>query len=372
MKAIYIHIPFCNHICTYCDFYKMVAKKELKIKYIDYLIKELEMKKEYLADIKTIYIGGGTPSSLPITLIEKLLQALSNYISLDQVEEFTFEANPNDITLELATLLKKYQVNRVSLGVQSLNAKILKILGRKHDKKTVYHAIQLLRSVGLTNINADLMYGIGKERFWTVKKDIRRLIKHKITHLSAYSLIIEEKTIIGRQLALGKFKPMNEAKEANIYRKLCNYLTTHNFIHYEISNFCHSGYQAKHNLFYWDNLNYIGIGAGASFYIDNIRYTNIMNLKEYFDGIDKKELNYLETTKLTEDEQMSEEMILGLRKLEGVKKEVFKTKFGIDIYQKYPFLSDLISKSLIIDDTVFIKVPIDKLYLINEVLVNFI
>ncbi|HRT69061.1 MAG TPA: radical SAM family heme chaperone HemW [Bacilli bacterium] len=372
MKAIYIHIPFCNHICTYCDFYKMVAKEELKKKYIDYLIKEIEMKKEYLSDIETIYIGGGTPSSLPLNLLEQLFQTLAKYISLENIQEFTFEANPNDVTIELANLLKKYQVNRISLGVQSLNRRILKILGRKHNKKSVYQAIRILKSVGLTNINADLMYGIGNERFRIIKKDIRRLIKHKVTHLSAYSLIIEEKTIIGRQLALGKFKPMDAAKEARIYRKICSFLTKNNFIHYEISNFCRSGYQSKHNLIYWNNLNYLGVGAGASFYIDNIRYTNIMNLQEYFNGIDKQELNYLETTKLTDEERMSEEMILGLRKLEGVKKESFQAKFGIDIYQKYPFLSDLISKNLIIDDNVFLKVPTDKLYLINEVLVNFI
>jgi len=350
----------------------MVAKEELKKKYIDYLIKEIEMKKEYLSDIETIYIGGGTPSSLPLNLLEQLFQTLAKYISLENIQEFTFEANPNDVTIELANLLKKYQVNRISLGVQSLNRRILKILGRKHNKKSVYQAIRILKSVGLTNINADLMYGIGNERFRIIKKDIRRLIKHKVTHLSAYSLIIEEKTIIGRQLALGKFKPMDAAKEARIYRKICSFLTKNNFIHYEISNFCRSGYQSKHNLIYWNNLNYLGVGAGASFYIDNIRYTNIMNLQEYFNGIDKQELNYLETTKLTDEERMSEEMILGLRKLEGVKKESFQAKFGIDIYQKYPFLSDLISKNLIIDDNVFLKVPTDKLYLINEVLVNFI
>lgn len=372
MKAIYIHIPFCDHICTYCDFYKMVAKEELKVNYIDYLIKELAMKKEYLADIETIYIGGGTPSSLSLALLEKLFQALVSVISMDDVQEFTFEVNPNDVTFELAILLKQYHINRISLGVQSLNKRKLKILGRSHDKKSIHQAIQILRTTGLTNINADLIYGIGKERFRIIKKDIRKLMRDKVTHLSTYSLIIEEKTIIGRQLALGKFKPMDEDKEANIYRKLCHYLTKNHFVHYEISNFCHSGYQSKHNLVYWDNLNYIGVGAGASFYIDNIRYTNVMNLQEYFDGIDKQELTYLETTKLTDDERMAEEMILGLRKLEGVKKDTFHTKFGVDIYQQYPFLSDLITRNLLIDDNVFIKVPSDKLYLINEVLVNFI
>lgn len=372
MKAIYVHIPFCSHICSYCDFYKMVAKKELQVKYIDYLIQELIMKKEYLADIETIYIGGGTPSSLSLELLEKLFLALQEYISLKNVKEFTFEANPNDITIELATLLKKYQINRISLGVQSLNKRKLEVLGRKHDSKSVRQAMSILTKSGITNINADLIYGIGNESFCLVKKDMRRLLRYKATHISTYSLILVDKTILGHKFALGQFKPMDEDKEANIYSKICKFLVKRRFIHYEVSNFSLPGFESKHNLVYWNNQNYIGIGAGASFYIDDIRYTNIINLEAYFNGIDNKELNYLETTLLTDDEIMAEEMILGLRKLDGVNKNLFFTKFGIDIYQKYPFLSDLITKSLIVDDNVSVKVPIDKLYLMNEVLVNFI
>jgi oxygen-independent coproporphyrinogen-3 oxidase len=350
----------------------MVAKDELKSKYIDYLIKELEMKKEYLKDIETIYIGGGTPSSLSLDKIEKLLLVINKNIDMTKVSEFTFEVNPTDVNSIMATLLYKYNVNRISLGVQTLNNNKLKVLGRYHTPLIVKQAIKTLKLVGINNINADLIYGITPETFRVIKKDIRKVIHYGVTHISTYSLIVEEKTIIGKWINEGKFIPMNEDLEANIYRKVCKYLTRKKFVHYEVSNFCKKGLQSKHNLVYWDNMNYLAIGAGASFYIDNIRYTNVMNLASYFEGIDNQQLNYLETTKLTDDERMAEEMILGLRKIEGVNKIAFFNKFGVDIYQKYPFLSDLIIKCLIIDNNVFIRVPTDKLYLMNVVLVNFI
>ena len=372
MKAIYIHIPFCSHICSYCDFYKMVAKDELKSKYIDYLIKELEMKKKYLNDIETIYIGGGTPSSLSLEKIEKLLQALNKNINIEKITEFTFEVNPTDVNTIMANTLFKYGVNRISLGVQSLNKNKLKTLNRYHTPLIVKQAIKILNSAGIKNINADLIYGISPETFRIVRRDLRRVIRYGVTHISTYSLIIEEKTLIGKWIKEKKFIPMEEDKEAKIYQKICRYLRNRKFVHYEVSNFCKKGYQSKHNLVYWNNMNYLAIGAGASFYIDNIRYTNVMNLALYFEGIDSEQLNYLETTKLTDDERMAEEMILGLRKLEGVNKKAFSDKFGVNIYQKYPFLSDLILKSLIINDNLFIRFPQEKLYLMNEVLVNFI
>lgn len=372
MKAIYIHIPFCSHICSYCDFYKMVAKEDLKNKYISYLIKELNMKKEYMKEIETIYIGGGTPSSLTLDNIEKLLLAIKDNIDLSKVVEYTFEANPTDINEILCNTLYKYGVNRISLGVQTLNQNKLKTLNRYHTKDIVKKAMKILKASGLTNINADIIYGVEPESFNLIKRDIRRLIRYGATHVSTYSLIIEDKTIIKQKIDKGLFKPMDEAKEAKLYQKICRYLKQKHFVHYEISNFSKKGYSSKHNLVYWNNQNYIGIGAGASFYIDNIRYTNIMNLNEYFEGIDNQKLNYLETTELTLDEQMAEEMILGLRKLEGVNKNDFFNKYNIKIEDKYPFLSDLFLKGLVINDKDFLRVPEKSLYLINEVLVKFV
>lgn len=224
ISSLYIHIPFCKVICTYCDFYKMIAKDEVKNKYIDYLIKELELKKDYLNNLKTIYIGGGTPSSLSFDLLEKLFVYLNKFINLDILEEFTIEANPNDITFDKAFLFKKYHINRISLGVQGLNPKKMQILGRTHTEEDVEKAIITLKKAGITNINADIIYGVGDEDFNSIKYDLEKLIKLGIKHISAYSLILEDKTVLKKMYDENKFSLYNEDEESNLYKKIVKFL----------------------------------------------------------------------------------------------------------------------------------------------------
>ncbi|HHU55821.1 MAG TPA: radical SAM family heme chaperone HemW, partial [Acholeplasmataceae bacterium] len=196
MEALYIHIPFCRKICTYCDFYKMVAKDSVKTKYVEYLLKELRLKKDLLNDLKTVYIGGGTPTALPLNLLDFFLYHLTKEIDLNSVIEFTIEANPSDITKELVNVLTKYNINRVSLGVQSFNDEKLKFLGRDHDEKTIKKAIKTLQRGGLKNINVDLIYGTPNDSFRKVKKDLKKIINLGAKHISTYSLILEKKTIL--------------------------------------------------------------------------------------------------------------------------------------------------------------------------------
>lgn len=372
IENLYIHIPFCHKVCTYCDFYKMVAKYEVKEKFISYLIKELELKKHFLLNLRTIYIGGGTPTALGLALLEKLLIYLNQFIDLNVLQEFTIEANPNDITLEMALLFKKYNVNRVSLGVQGLHNDKLQILGRTHSKDDIINAIKNLKKVKISNINADIIYGVGKETFQDIKEDLDVLIKLGVKHISAYSLILEEKTILKKLYDEKKFFLYDDYEESILYKKIVSYLKRKNFIHYEISNFAKKGHESIHNLVYWDNKNYIGAGPSASYYLENVRYTNVRNLEKYYQGIDDINSSYFQSIELSKQDIMNEEMIMGLRKIKGVNIIEFEKKYSISIYDAFPIIKKLNQLDLLKIKENYLFIPEEKLYLSNEVLVNFI
>jgi oxygen-independent coproporphyrinogen-3 oxidase len=372
VKALYIHIPFCRSICSYCDFYKMVAKDSLKEKYIDYLLKEIQGKQSGFGDLKTIYVGGGTPSSLNLSLLERFLSGLRECVPSEKIEEFTIEANPNDITPDLLEILSKYGVNRISLGVQSFNERKLRVLKRGHSRKDVKKAMLLLKDYGFDNVSVDLIFGVGEEKYRIVRHDINLAIRYGAKHLSPYTLIVEEKTILHKLTSAGKFKEMNPDREARFYSKIQWHLQKKGFSQYEISNFSKPGYECRHNLVYWNNEPYFGLGAGASGYLGNTRYTNVANLDSYFKGIDEKELALSEITTLSKIDQMNEELMLGLRKVEGISLEHFQSKFGIDLILTFPIIEKLLSQGLLSLQSDRLFIPIEKLYLSNEVLVNFV
>lgn len=367
INYLYVHIPFCDHICSYCDFYKMIAKKELINKYINYLNKELELKKNYLNDITGIYIGGGTPSSIGLDNLKRLFKYLFTYIKSEKIVEFSIECNPKDISEELISLLNEYHVNRISLGVQSLNSKKLRIMNRNHTKKDVILALKSLENRFNFNINVDLLYAFPKDNFRGIKKDIRTLMKHKVSHFSCYSLILEEKTVLYHQYLNNKFTLFDPDKEAKLYYKIQKYLIKHKFYQYEISNFSKKGYECKYNLNTWNNKEYIGIGASASYYIEDKRYTNYSNLNKYFDGIDRNK-PYYDVITLDINDKMYEEIILGLRKTQGINIKDFNNKYNIDIISKYPKINDLIKYGFLIINNDYLSIPLNKLYLQNSIL----
>ena len=374
VEALYIHIPFCIRICTYCDFYKMMAPDEAKEVYIDYLIKELELKKKSLGFIKTIYIGGGTPTSLNDELLEKLFIAIEKAIDINQVIEYSIEANPLDLSMNKCNLLAKYHINRVSIGAQSFNQERLSFLGRVHSKDGIILAIKNLRKAKINNINLDLIYALPNDSFSKFKKDLDEAIKLKVNHLSCYALILEEHTMLYKLYKEGKFKELDDDKQAKIYKKSVKYLKKYGFNHYEISNFAKDGYESIHNLTYWNNELYLGIGASSAYYIDNTRYTNAHNLKKYYEGIDNNDLNYYECTKLSNVDQMKEELILGLRKVKGVNILNFNFKFGMTIYDAFgKTLNDLLAKKLLaISSDNYLYIPEDKLFISNAIMEKFI
>ena len=358
IESVYIHIPFCRKICSYCDFCKMFYNEELVCDYLDALERESGSYNNEL--LKTIYIGGGTPSCLSISELKKLFSMTSKF-KLDKKYEFTMEFNIEDIEEEKLILAKNNRVNRISIGIQTINEKFYSLINRFNDKEDIKKKINLCKKY-FDNINIDLMYAFPGETIEDLKKDLDFFVSLNINHVSIYSLIIEENT----KLYIDKIKPINQELESSMYYYIIKYLKDNGHNHYEISNFSKEGYESIHNLNYWNNGNYYGFGLGASGYISNIRYTNTRSIKKYISG------DYiLDKDVLDENKLMEEELICGLRKIEGVSKEIFKSKYKKDIYDIFD-IEQLKDRGLIVDNGRNIYIPEDKLYVSNSILINFI
>ncbi|HHU21596.1 MAG TPA: radical SAM family heme chaperone HemW [Acholeplasma sp.] len=375
IEALYIHIPFCSSICIYCDFFKIINNDQKRKEYLHYLIKEAELKKNLFKDLKTIYIGGGTPSKITIPELYGDLSMLLKIIYSGEalnIEEFTFEVNPNDLTKEYLKALTDIGVNRISLGVQALDENLLKFLRRSHKKAEIIKSIEILKEEDFRNISCDLMYGLPGDSWQRIKKDLDFMIKNQIPHISTYSLILEEKTILYALYKKGEYQIFDPDQEAKLYYKIVSYLKAHGYNHYELSNFALPGYEAKHNLTYWENKPYLGLGANASYYYNNTRYTNINNFQKYYLGIDSKELIFLEKQNLSLKEQMIEEFILGLRLEAGVDLKTFEEKFQASPFTIFPVLDKLIEEEKVIFSKNKFKISEKYLYTINSILVEFL
>ena len=314
-KSVYIHIPFCRNICSYCDFCKLLYKKDWADLYLNKLNEEILDR--YLDDeIKTIYIGGGTPSCLSLSQIKKLLEICHNFHLSSQIE-FTFECNLDDITEEILYLLKLNGVNRLSIGIQSFNEDNLYFLNRKHTLEEAEEKMALIRKLRFNNVNIDLMYALPTEDLSVLKKDLTMFLKLEPDHISTYSLMIEPHTMLYQK----RIKPISEDMDSLMYKTIIKTLEKKDYHHYEVSNFAKEGYESKHNLTYWNNEEYYGFGLGASGYIDDIRYTNTKSLKNYLDGFYHGEQEILSLK-----DAMDNELMLGFRKCEGISLEKFKRK----------------------------------------------
>ena len=357
IKSVYIHIPFCKNICSYCDFCKNLYNENVVLNYLDAL--EKEINDNYKNDgIKTLYIGGGTPSSLSLMALTKLFNILKN-INLCDSYEFTFECNYEDITEELLVLLNKNRVNRISIGLQSFNKKFEDILNRKINKDKMLEKINLTKRY-FDNINVDLMYGFNNETLEDLENDLNEFLKLDITHISSYSLILEENT----KLFIKGYEESSEELESSMYYKILSTLKKHGYYHYELSNFSKNGFESKHNLTYWNNEEYYGFGAGASGFINGIRYDNTKSIPNYINGktkINEEEISLIQSIK--------DEVMLNLRKTLGINKEKFKSKYNIDIYGAFD-INSLVCEKLLIDSSENIFIPEDKLFVSNYVILK--
>lgn len=326
---------------------------------MDYL-KELEkeIKNNYNNDVlKTIYIGGGTPSSLDLEELEYLFNILDSLIK-DTNYEYTIECNVENLTEEKIKLFKKYGINRVSIGVQTFNEKYLKFLNRHHSRDDVINIINILKKYNINNINVDLIYALPGQTLEELDDDLEEIIKLDIPHISTYSLIIEPNTILYNN----GIKNIDEELDFKMYEKIINKLNNYN--HYEVSNFAKPGYESKHNLTYWNNNEYYGFGVGASGYINGIRYDNTRSINNYLKGTRMVQKEYIDfNTKL------ENEFILGFRKISGINKKEFYDKYHFEI-KNIEIINELIKKGLLTetDDNIYIK----NIYTSNNVLVEFL
>lgn len=350
--GIYIHIPFCARKCNYCDFLSCKADYELMAKYTDALIQEMRMESEYVnkRELKTIFIGGGTPSILPTDLMERILKTLKEYYDMSLLGEFTIECNPGTLNEEKLSLYKESCINRLSIGLQSANNNELKMLGRIHTFEEFLHSYALARDKHFDNINIDLMSALPYQTEETYLETLKKVTELRPEHISAYSLIIEDGTPLKKMVENAKKNPLpNETTERVMYYDTKRVLKENGYERYEISNYAKAGKECIHNESYWKRIPYIGMGLGASSYRDGVRYNNISDFKTYIDMLSNaKNTDSLvkiheNMEKLTKNDKMEEFMFLGLRMMKGISVKAFKEEFQQDIEDVY---GDVIQKHI--------------------------
>lgn len=375
--GVYVHIPFCIKKCYYCDFVSYPNKFEMQKKYIKKLIEEIEDNKEKLKnnEITTIYIGGGTPSSINPELIKNIINKICELGNVENKEniEITIEVNPGTVTKENLQMYRDCGINRLSIGLQSTNNRLLKEIGRIHNYEQFLNTYNSSVEVGFNNINVDLMLGLPNQNIMDLKESLEKIIKLKPSpkHISVYSLIVEEDTQIEKMINDGELELPKEEEERNQYKYTKNYLELNGYKHYEISNFAKMGYESKHNMNCWEQKQYVGFGVAAHSYINGCRYSNTCDLEEYLNNKSKDIKTIHEQQDL--DDMKKEYMLLGLRKIDGVSISKFKEKFGenpIYIFRKE--LQKLTEEKLVVIDLDNIKLTNSGLDFANLVWEEFV
>ena len=353
--GIYVHIPFCKKKCDYCDFISYCGKDEFIEKYVDSVKKEIEHVK-IKSEITTIYIGGGTPSYIDSKFIVQILEKIKEK-NVAQDAEITIEVNPGTVTQEKLQDYIDCGINRISIGLQTTNDELLKQIGRIHNYEQFLETYKMAKKVGFKNINVDLMLGLPNQRIIDLKESLENVLKLAPKHISVYSLIVEDGTPIATKIENRKLKLPDEELERNMYWYVKNTLELNGYKHYEISNFAKKGYESKHNMNCWNQMEYVGIGTAAHSYRDITRYSNTEDIKEYIKNVQKGEFekNRIIHEIQKEEDSKKEFMLLGLRKIDGLKISEFKNKFGDNpIYLYRNELKKLSDEKLIIiqDDNI--------------------
>ncbi|ARV47284.1 radical SAM family heme chaperone HemW [Bacillus inaquosorum] len=351
MKSAYIHIPFCEHICHYCDFNKYFIQSQPVDEYLNALEQEMinTIAKTGQPDLKTIFIGGGTPTSLSEEQLKKLMDTIIRVLKPSSaLSEFAVEANPDDLSAGKLKILKEAGVNRLSFGVQTFEDDLLEKIGRVHKQKDVFASFERAREIGFDNISLDLMFGLPGQTLKHLDHSLNTALSLDAEHYSVYSLIVEPKTVFYNLMQKGRLHLPLQEQEAEMYEMVMSRMEAHGIHQYEISNFAKAGMESKHNLTYWSNEEYFGFGAGAHGYISGTRTVNVGPVKHYIDLIAEKGFPYRDTHEVAIEEQIEEEMFLGLRKTAGVSKKRFAEKYGRSLDELFPsVLKDLAEKGLI-------------------------
>ncbi|WP_283694340.1 radical SAM family heme chaperone HemW [Clostridium perfringens] len=372
--SLYIHIPFCAQKCLYCDFPSFARKDHLRKAYIEALNKEIISLREKLnnLEINTIFIGGGTPSGLEAHELECLLKEVAK-LNMAKDVEYSMECNPGNLTEEKLEVMKKYGVNRISMGLQAKQDNLLKGLGRIHNYKTFKENFLLAKKVGFNNINVDLMFGLPNQRLNEWEETLREIISLDPAHISAYSLIIEEGTAFYNLYENDKLKLPTEEEERKMYHLAKKILEENGFNQYEISNYAKDGKECRHNLAYWNMDNWIGVGSAAASYINGKRIKNISSVEEYINSINEKGEAVEEIINNSKNDNMEEFMFMGLRKINGIDENKFKKRFSMNINDVYgEILNKYIGEGLLIRESGRIFLSEKGIEISNIIMADFL
>ncbi|MCX0353424.1 radical SAM family heme chaperone HemW [Clostridium perfringens] len=372
--SLYIHIPFCAQKCLYCDFPSFARKDHLRKAYIKALNKEIISlrEKHNNLEINTIFIGGGTPSVLEADELECLLKEVAK-LNMSKDIEYSMECNPGNLTEEKLEVMKKYGVNRISMGLQAKQDNLLKGLGRIHNYKTFKENFLLAKKVGFNNINVDLMFGLPNQRLNEWEETLREIISLEPAHISAYSLIIEEGTAFYNLYENDKLKLPTEEEERKMYHLAKKILEENGFNQYEISNYAKEGKECRHNLAYWNMDNWIGVGSAAASYINGKRIKNISSVEEYINSINEKGEAVEEIINNSKNDNMEEFMFMGLRKINGIDENEFKKRFSMNINDVYgEILNKYIDEGLLIRDSGRIFLSEKGIEISNIIMADFL
>lgn len=375
IKSAYLHIPFCEHICYYCDFNKVFIEGQPVDEYIDMLIREMSFLKEEVSahPLSTMYIGGGTPTSLSAKQLEKLMIGIHEQLPLASGVEFTVEANPGDLTADKISVLKNYGVNRLSMGVQSFDDRLLKKIGRKHTASDVFDTMRLLEKSGLNNVSIDLIYALPGQSLESFQDSLDKALSLDLPHYSLYSLILENQTVFYNLARQGRLHLPDEDEEGDMFDLAATFMEAHGRKQYEVSNFAIPGKESQHNLVYWNNEEYYGLGAGASGYLDGVRYRNFGPIQQYMQPLKEQKRPIRDEEILTEQARMEEELFLGLRKREGVSYTLFYEKFNQSLDEVFGnVIEELVAEKLLVKDTQHIALTRRGLALGNNVFQRFL
>ncbi|WP_262316465.1 radical SAM family heme chaperone HemW [Lacticaseibacillus parakribbianus] len=375
MAGAYIHIPFCDHICYYCDFNKVFIEGQPVDTYLDMLLREMRLVMAAHAKdvIQTVYIGGGTPTALSAQQLDRLLTGVREVLHFTQ-GEFTVEANPNDLlTLDKLQVMRDHGVNRLSIGVQSFDDQILKRIGRTHKAQDVYRAIENARQVGFDNLSIDLIFRLPGQSRENFLHSLHEALALDLPHYSTYSLILEKKTIFYNLMRKGRLQLPSQDVEADMYQDAIDLMRANGREQYEISNFAKPGYQCEHNLLYWQNDKYFGFGAGAFGYLGRDRYHNFGPIQQYLAPLEANKVPVIEHHLVPLEEQIEEEMFLGLRTRAGVSRKRFAARYHLQIEDVYGDLIDRLKEQQLLKEVAGrLSLTNQGMFLGNEVFQQFL
>ena len=374
--GLYIHIPYCIHKCGYCDFNSHPIKQDEMNHYIDALVAEMKHYAKTYSNtniIKTIFLGGGTPTTLTVYQLERILKECVSEFTVASDAEITIEANPATIDIEQLKSIRQTGYNRISIGVQSFDKAELKLLDRAHGPEEIHSTVDRARKAGFDNLSLDLMFAVPNQSLSSWESNLNKALEKNPEHLSTYNLTIEQGTAFSKLQSNGKLIMPDDDHQLELYKRTIERLTKKGFHHYEISNFARRGKECKHNITYWENKNTLGLGAGASSYMNGTRFKNINLPAHYIRQVKEKKIAVEHSETLEPRQAMGETIMLGLRLLQGISIHQFEKRFQISFINLFRnIISALREKELVIIEKDYLRLSPKGLFWADSVILEFI